>query len=257
MADYTIPILKRSIAVLRLISEDRTLTTKAISVSLGLSHATAYRILQTLRADDLIRQTDAGTFELSFGLLPLLQPLQRHELLIESVSDPLKRLSKESGLTAKLTVRQGVNATMLFRAESPRATSIAVRLGTSVHIALGSSGTVLLSALNEVERAHVLAEAPPECWRLQMSDDVHARLNAFAKTGVCQDFGKSSPGTHAMSAAVRSQTGAILGAITLIGFPHDFDGERGATLQAQLLAVASQCNEVIRGNGSLEHAATA
>ncbi len=257
MSDHTVPILKKSVGVLRLVSANPHLSTKAIAACLELPPSTTYRILRTLQSEDLVRQTATGTHELSFGLLPLLEPLRRHDLLIESVAGPLQQLSRQTGLSAKLTVRQGNKAVNIFRAEPEQPNAIGVRLGSAVHLALGSSGSVLLSALTDVERAGLITQAPDECWRLQTNADVYRRLAAFAETGACRDLGHFNAGIHAMSAAVRSRTGCLLGAITLLGFPHDFDGAQGDLLQGRLLSAAARCDEIIRGHPESLQQATA
>jgi DNA-binding IclR family transcriptional regulator len=149
MRAYTIPVLKNSIAVMRLLAEGRgPATTKALEQTLGVSHSTMYRILQTLAEEDWVRQRGKGEFELSVGLLPLFQPLVRHELLVSAVRGPLEKLCRDTGLTCKLSVLQGNFAITLFRTESQRATSVQVKSGAAFHLALGSSGAVLLSGLD-------------------------------------------------------------------------------------------------------------
>jgi DNA-binding IclR family transcriptional regulator len=203
--------------------------------------------LQTLEATDWVRLIDGGRYELSFGLLPLLQPLARHDLLIELVREPLLRLSKDSGLTVKISVRQADSAVTLFRIESPRPTSVNARLGASFHLSLGSSGTVLMSALSDVERARLLSSAPTECWQYQQPEDVYMRLRELAEKGVCSDCGKYRPGLYTISAPIFSRAGEVLGAVTILGFSQDFEGERRTELCTQLLRVSSGCNLLIRG----------
>lgn len=223
------------------------MTTKALAHTLGVPHSTTYRIVQTFISEDWIRPVGGGQFELSFGLLPLLQPLVRHELLIEAVREPLLKLSRETGLTTKITVRQGDFAVTIFRVESPRPTSVSVRVGATFHLSLGSSGTVLLSALDELERQRIIAEATADCWQFQQPADVMRRLADLAATGSCVDNGKYRPNNFAMSAPLLDRGGRVLAALTLIGFPDDFEGARSDTLKRQLLFAAGGCNQLIQG----------
>ncbi len=248
MADNTIPILKKAISVLNTVAEGRgAMTTKALAHTLGVPHSTAYRIVQTFISEDWIRPVGGGQFELSFGLLPLLQPLARHELLIETVAEPLRALSRETGLTAKISVRQGRFAVTIFRIESPRPTSVNIRIGASFHLCVGSSGTVLLSGMDEVERQQVIDEAPPECWEFQKPADVLARLAELATTGCCADPGKYRPNNFAITAPLTDRAGRVLAALTLVGFPDDFGGARTEALKRQLLFAAGGCNQLIQG----------
>ena len=64
------------------------MTTKSLATTRKISPTTCYRILPTFVAAGWLRPGANGTFELSFGLVPLFRPLLRHELLIENLFEP-------------------------------------------------------------------------------------------------------------------------------------------------------------------------
>jgi DNA-binding IclR family transcriptional regulator len=248
MSTHTIPVLQRSIAVLKHLAEGRGLTTtKALEQSLGVPHSTMYRILQTFAQEDWVRQVESGQFELSFGLLPLLQPFVRHELLIDTVREPLRALGRETGLTTKLSVRQGDFAVTLFRAESPRSTSISVKIGAAFHLVLGSSGAVLLNSLDGPARQRTIDGAPEECWQFQTRAGVTRRLAELEKTGACVDLGSYRPNVFSLSAPLYNRAGAVIAAITAIGFREDFDGARSKTNRRLVVEAAKRCSELLQG----------
>jgi DNA-binding IclR family transcriptional regulator len=256
MPAHTIPVLQKSIAVLKLIAEGRgNTTTKALEQTLGVPHSTMYRILQTFAQADWVRHVESGQFELSFGLLPLLQPLVRHELLIDIVRDPLLALGRDTGLTTKLSVRQGDFAITLFRTESPRATSVHVKTGAAFHLVIGSSGAVLLSGLDPVARKRIIDGAPAECWQFQTHADVTRRLAEFGKTGACSDAGSYRPMVFAISAPLYDRSGTVIAAITAIGFREDFDGLRMKANRRLVLATAQQCSALLQGGPITKSAA--
>ena len=240
MSAHTIPVLKKAIAVLREIAAGGETTAKAMAQQAGVSASTTYRILQTFIAEDWVRASADGRHELSIGLLPLLKPLRRHEALIETARPVLEKLAADTGLTAKLSVRDGDRALTLVRAESPRETSISVRVGAAYHLALGSSGAVLLADLAAKERAALLDRAPVACWEHQKPADVSARIAECRRLGYCGDFGGYRPSVHALSAPVRNG-GAIVAAFTLVGFAQDFEGRRRSSLAKYLLGAAAAC----------------
>jgi DNA-binding IclR family transcriptional regulator len=249
VAVNTVPILKKAIAVLRAISsQDEETTTKALAQTLALPHSTTYRILQTFMAEDWVRLTPGGRHELSLGLLPMLQPLAKHEGLVETARPILARLAQETKLAAKLSVRQASHAVTLLRAESPLETSVAVRAGASFPIVLGSSGAVLISELSAKERRVLLDQAPKTCWTHQAKSDVESRIAELRKLGTCADFGGFQPSVHALSAAVRDRSGAIAGAFTIVGFVHDFAGKKNKILARELLSAAADCTQRLHGN---------
>ncbi|RRJ94868.1 transcriptional regulator [Opitutaceae bacterium TAV4] len=250
MSAHTVPILKKAIAVLRAVADGKgdATTTKALAQTLGLPHSSTYRILQTFLAEDWVRATAAGQHEISFGLLPLLQPLSRHELLIETVREPLRQLARDTGLTAKISVRQGDSAITIFRVESPRATSVNVKIGAAFHLVLGSSGTVLMSTLSAAERDAIIAAAPADCWQNQKPADIATRLRELTRNGRCSDLGHYRTDHSAMSAPLRDRAGNIVAALTLIGFPQDFEPTPRKLASRHLLACAETCNRLLRGN---------
>ncbi|MBI5693447.1 MAG: IclR family transcriptional regulator [Verrucomicrobia bacterium] len=257
MPSYTIPVLQKSIAVLRLIAEGRGHTTmKALEQTLGVPHSTMYRLLQTLAQEDWVRQVEGGQYELSFGLLPLLQPLVRHELLIETVRDPLLALSRETGLTTKLSVRQGNFDITIFRAESPRSASVHVKMGGAFHLVIGASGAVLLSALDETTRQQIIEAAPPECWKFQTRVNVARRIRQVVRTGVCADTGSYRPTIFAISAPLRDRSGAVIAALTAIGFREDFAGAQLKTNHRLVTETAARCCALLHGDLPVGSAAT-
>lgn len=256
MSDHTVPILKKAIAVLRAVAEGREeTTTKALAYTLGVPTSSVYRILQTFQAEDWVRAAPGGRHELSFGLLPLLEPLARHELLIEAARPCLARLAGETGLAAKLSVRQGDQAIALARAESPRETAVSVRVGSAFHLALGSSGAALISDLSATDRNRLLEDAPKECWGHQTRADVGKRIADCRRNGLCADFGGYQPSVHAMSAPVRDRAGEIIGVFTIVGFAHDFTGRQNKTHAKALLSAATACSQALQGNAPFSDAA--
>jgi DNA-binding IclR family transcriptional regulator len=179
-----------------------------------------------------------------------LQPLVRHELVIELVREPLLALGRETGLTTKLSVRQGDFAVTLFRTESPRTTSVHIKTGAAFHLALGSSGAVLLSALDAVARKRIIGQAPAECWQFQTRAEVARRIFELGKIGVCSDSGSYRPTVCAISAPLHDRSGAVIAAITAIGFREDFDGSRMKAIRRLMLATAAQCDALLRSGPS-------
>lgn len=227
---YTVPAVCKAMELLRLLADGQGETTiKGLAFSLGVPRTTCYRILRSLIAKDWVRPVEEGRHELSLGILPLLRPLRQAERLAVAVQPTLAALAQRSGLTAKASVRQGDYAVTVARCESPQATSVAVRQGAAFHLALGSSGAVLLSELPREDVQHLLDRAPEECWDAQQAEDVFRRIRELRAQGWCADLGSYRPGLHAISAPLHDAEGNIAAAITIIGFPHELPPERMAS----------------------------
>ncbi|MCL4194006.1 MAG: helix-turn-helix domain-containing protein [Thermoguttaceae bacterium] len=244
---HTIPAVCKAMELLGVLAEEQgETTTKALALRLGVPRTTCYRLLRSLISRDWVRPLPGGGHAISIGLLPLLQPLREVEGLAEAVQPVLDALALRSSLTAKVSVRQGDYAITVARCESPQATSIAVRVGASFHLALGSSGTVLLSGLSRQEMEEVLRRAPEECWTHQARADVHRRLEELQNQGWCADQGSFRPSCHAVSTPLRDPRGKILAAMTIIGFPQDLSGKKVASSARLLVEAARQAERRLR-----------
>jgi DNA-binding IclR family transcriptional regulator len=245
---HTVPVLCKAVDVLEAVAHGNgTVTTKGLATTLQISPTTCYRILQSFVAKGWLRPGANGTFELSFGLVPLLRPLLRHELLIETVREPLTQLARTTSLTAKLTVRQGDDAVTIHSANSPKGTAITSRVGSVVSIAIGSSGAAFLAALSDDEVTRVLEDAPAEVWRFQKREDVLRRVREMRRQGCCFDGGSYQPHINTLSAAIYGHERELVGVITLLGFPPDFDAAVRPALIRELKFTAGGCTQLIAG----------
>lgn len=246
---HTVPVLRKAIRVFSAIAEGKgDATTKSLAATLRISPTTCYRILQSFVAEGWLRSRAGGEFELSFGLVPLLRSLLRHELLIETIREPLSRLAHATGLTAKLTVRQGDDAVTIHSEASPKPTAITSRVGSVVSLAIGSSGAVLLSTSTDETIARILDEAPAEVWKYQERVDVLRRVREVRKQGYCFDSGSYQQHINTLSAPLLAPDKSIAGAITLLGFPQDFSGTAKPALIRELKYTAGGCNQLIQGH---------
>lgn len=248
---HTVPVLGKAIDVLEAVAQaNGKLTTKALSAALRISPTTCYRILQSFVGKGWLRPGANGTFELSFGLVPLLRPLLRHELLIETVREPLAQLARTTGLTAKLTVRQGDDAVTLYSANSPKGTAITSRVGSVVSLAIGSSGATFLAAVSDEEVARVLGDAPNEVWRFQKREDVLRRVRDIRRQGCGFDGGSYQPHINTLSAPLYGPERELVGVVTLLGFPQDFDPAVRPALMRELKFTTGGCTQLIAGHAA-------
>ena len=246
---HTVPVLRKAIDVLEAVAQGNgSATTKSLATTLRISPTTCYRILQSFVSKGWLRPAANGSFELSFGLVPLLRPLLRHELLIETVREPLAQLARATSLTAKLTVRQGDDAVTIHSANSPKGTAITSRVGSVVSLAIGSSGAAFLAAISDDEVTRVLEDAPADVWRFQKREDVLRRVREMRRQGCCFDSGSYQPHIYTLSAAVYGHERELVGVVTLLGFPQDFDPAVRPALIRELKFTAGGCTQLIAGH---------
>lgn len=243
----TVPILLKAVDILEAIAQGRVDTsTRSLATELKIPQSTCYRILQSFASKDWLRSVPGGGYEISFGIMPLLDSFANHELLVETVRAALNALARKTGLTVKMSIRQGSDAVTICRAESPKATSVNVRLGSKFHLSLGSSGAIFLSQLDEIAVAALIANAPAECWANQKESDVRARINSVKKHGYAVDMGSYRRQLNAISAPLVLANGQVIAAVTIIGFGNDFLGKRDQ-IRGELLYTVGGCNRLVAG----------
>ena len=244
----TVPILGKANRVFEMVARTPGgITAKSLASSLAIAPATCYRILRTFVADGWLRARPGGAFELSFGLVPLLRPLLRHEVLIETVREPMGQLARATGITAKLTIRQGDDTVTIFSAQSQRPHAIASRVGAVVSLAYGSSGAAYLGALPDEEVKRIVNAAPAEAWKHQKRETVLQRVRDGRRLGVYSDSGSYQPNIHTLSAPLYGPNREVAGVITLLGFPQDFAGAAKSAVAKELKYTAGGCSQLIQG----------
>lgn len=247
---HIVPVLRKAFQVFEAVAQNpNDATTKHLATGLRIAPSTCYRILSTFVAAGWLRSRAGGRFELSFGLMPLLRPLLRQEVLVETVREPLAQLARTTGLTTKLTIRQGDDAVTIFSAQSPRPHAIASRVGAVVSLAIGSSGAAHLGALPDSEIKRILDTAPAEAWKYQNRANVLRRLRDGRRPGCYADIGSYQPNIHTLSSPIYEQGSNFVGAITILGFPQDFAGAAKTTLMRQLKQTATDCTQRLQRSG--------
>lgn len=254
---HTIPAVSKAMDLLCLLGEPGgETTTKALALRLGIPRTSCYRILRSLIARDWVRPVAGGGHELSLGLLPIVAALRPAASLAAAVEPALQTLALQTQLTAKVSLRQGDSAITIARVESPRQTSVAVRLGASFPLAYGSSGTVLMGDLPRAEIDRILAAAPEECWEHQKPNDVFKRLRDLREKGWCSDLGTFRASCHAISAPLRDARKRTIAVITIIGFPQEISHERRPDLAKMLQEAARLAERDLRRLGLTHDPAT-
>lgn len=242
-----IPALQRAVDVINAIADgDGHASVSELSRSLRIPKTTCYRIVRTLMDADWVRPRAGGSgYELSFGLLPLFKPFETHRLLLGAVQPELARLVRQVGLSAKLSVRAGDDAITIHRADANQPFTLSGRTGARFHLAYGSSGAALMSALDAAVIERIIRTAPPVVWGRQTPEDVHRRIRDCRKRGWCADWGGYQAHIHTISAVIHHQQHAWA-AVTLIGLPHDLNPSNCSQMARQLRACVDRCQRVLQ-----------
>jgi DNA-binding IclR family transcriptional regulator len=218
---HQIPVLRKAIQVMNALADGRCEpATAALSRALGIAPATCYRIIQTFADAGWLRLDPGGRCELGAGLFPLLHRLQQEDLLNPRMLDVLRELTDATGVTSKVSVRDGDDALTLLRVDSAEPMALSVRPGARFHLTLGASGSILLSALSGKDVDKIIRRAPKECWQWQKPADVLRRVQVARQKGTVTDSGTYRPDIFGIAAALRDAHGEVHAALTLTGLIH-------------------------------------
>lgn len=223
-----IPILRRSIALLSSIAAHPDgAGAKQLSMELGIPQATCYRIIRTLVDGDWLQECGAGVYRIGFGVALTARSWSNVEQRLREWRPLLNGLVGETGLSAKISVREGGHAVSVARVETIRANSISSPVGSKIHLTeAGSVGIMLMAQIPEAGLGQILRAYPPEQRKRIMGEAA-----AAAREGMARSYGKHHPSIYAVSVPVDV---GLPGVLTLVGWPEDLPPKRQKAIEARL-----------------------
>ena len=234
----TIPSLARAIRVMNALAEGGEFSSLGLAKRLGISQSTCYRILQTLEDADWIRAENGG-YAFSRGLLPFVKPLMDVENLVTALRPDMESLAQSTGLTVKLSRRQGAEQVTIARVQSPRPIALSSTVGARFPVVLGASGACLLSVLDDDAVDRLVEDADErQRWEHESADELRQRIAACRARGICENIGNHPQGIDTISALLTCRLGAF--ALTLVGLRGDFKGSRRTDCRRLLLETAQR-----------------
>ncbi len=225
-----VPILNRSIDVLEAIADQRRVNAKSLWMDLGMSPATCYRILKTLCDKRwLVKEAD-GDYRVAFSISRLGDTASRLARVIAQLHGPLEALSQGTGMGAKVSVRQGLQALVIARYDSPSRKPL---LSGAYHpIQAGSTGAVFVWSAGEEERRDLLALPGMPRERLER------QLRELEETGAACDQGETTPDISSLSCPLPLPDLDQNGALTLFGSLEPRGDDRLRQIRDALLNTA-------------------
>ena len=206
--------MRRGLALLRLLAEHHVDGIKAAEVAeaTGLERATAHRLLATL-VEEGFAERDPQTRHLRLGLESMRLGLFALRLspLIEACKPVMRRLSRSTGDTVFLIVRQGDLAVCMHREEGPYPVRVfTTEVGSALPMGIGAGGLALLATLDdEALRAHLVRHAAAFSRAgLQQAQLVRA-VNRTRAQGFSDTRGEITEGVCGVGAVLPSRHGSF------------------------------------------------
>ena len=136
----------RALTVLALLARHGELGVTEIASDLEVHKSTAFRLVATLEAHDLVEQVaDRGKFRLGVGVLRLAGATTVRLDLVQESRPVAVRLAREVGETVNVTVLSGHEALYLDQVSGPSALALHNWAGQRIPLHATSNGKVLLA----------------------------------------------------------------------------------------------------------------
>ena len=206
-----------------------------------LDKSTASRHLAGLVERGYVRR-DERTRKFSIGdrLLALATTSLQHSTLRSAARAHLESLRDQSGETASLALRVGIERVCIAGAESHHDIRRVVRLGERVPLYEGAGGEAILSVLPPNEVRSVLQSAERAGADLRR---LRSGIRRAKETGYAWGIGLRAAGVSTVAVPVSSTSAGPTGAILLAGPDARLTEERIHALAPALLEAASDLSQ--------------
>lgn len=159
--------LSRGLAVLESLSRaQKPLSNGDLALATGLAPSTVSRLTHTLAEMGYVRQNRSSrAYELTPKNLTLGYPVLAGMRLLEQARPHLEQLSRITGETAALAVRDKLHINFVGVVEGANLTAIRLATGGRLRIPVSAAGIALVAALPDDERRHLTARMRREMTR--------------------------------------------------------------------------------------------
>lgn len=236
--------LRRGLAVLRLLAghHEEGMRASDVAAATGLERATAHRLLSAL-VEEGFAERDPRSRRLRLGLESLRLGLtsMRRSPLIDTCKPVMQRISRLSGDTTFLIVRQGDHSVCMHREEGPYPVRVFTTVvGSALPMGIGVGGLALLSSLPdpEIDAYLVRHRAAFEQAGLQPST-VLRRVALTRARGFSETVGEITEGVCGVGALIPSRNEAFA-AIAIGAIEARLPPERRIELGHELLAAVAE-----------------
>jgi DNA-binding IclR family transcriptional regulator len=209
----------RALTVLSLLARHGELGVTELAVDLGVHKSTAFRLVSTLVAHDLVEQvSDRGKFRLGVGVLRLAGATAVRLDLVQESRPVTAELARRVGETVNITVLSGTEALYLDQVSGPSAIALHNWVGQRIPLHATSNGKVLLAFGSPL----LLGELTFPLHRFTAATVVDrvrlcAELDAVRDQGYAVAVDELEVGLTALAAPVTSAGGVVVASVSASG----------------------------------------
>ncbi len=246
----------RALTVLGLLARDGELGVTELAAGLGVHKSTAFRLVATLEAHDLVEQvSDRGKFRLGVGVLRLAGATAVRLDLVQESRPVTVRLARQVGETVNITVLSGQEALYLDQVSGPSAIALHNWVGQRIPLHATSNGKVLL-AYGDPALTAELGRPLRRFTALTVTDPaaLEAELAQVRRGGYATAVDELEVGLTAVAAPVLGIDGALVASVSASGPTFRLAPERLPQVAAQVIAAGEEISRRLGWHGVPESA---
>jgi IclR family KDG regulon transcriptional repressor len=252
---YKIKVLEKALAIVELFDQPGIeLTATGVAKKLGMSKATAFRILSVLEARSYLeRARDGGAYRLGFMLHRLGSLVEGRAVIQRRARAVLEELKHECDETVHLVVLDAGEALYLDKIEGRKAIRVVSRVGMRLPLHCSGVGKVLLAYLSddqidEIIRLKGLAPLTPNTITERAA--LRAELRLVRRKGFAVDNEEIELGLKCVAAPVRDASGAVVAAVSISGPKYRFDNATTRELVRLLCRAGDRISSALGHEGA-------
>ncbi len=241
----------RALTVLGLLASHGELGVTELAAALGVHKSTAFRLLATLEAHNLVEQvSDRGKFRLGVGILRLAGATSVRLDLVQESRSVTTKLAHTVGETVNIAVLAGHEALYLDQVSGPSALALHNWAGQRIPLHATSNGKILLAYVAP-DLLDELGNPLPGFTSGTVTDPerLRAELTQVHERGFAIAVDELEVGLTAVAAPVRGVDGSVVASVSASGPTFRLPTDRLPLVASQVVAAAGEISHRLGWHG--------
>ena len=240
--ERTVRSVANACAILELLSQTPTSRVTDLAAEVGLTKASVYNLLTTLREYGLVTRDDDKKYRLGHGIARLASAMNLAETLAEVSGLHLRALADEIGEQALVGVLDGDRALFVARAESARAVQLVVRTGFAEPIHATATGKVLAAWRSEAFQRSLASHALDAYTARTITDGptLLRELENVRQVGYATCRQEHQEGVNGLAVPIRTKRGDVIASLSIAAPVDRLPDHRVSELLSHMTPVADR-----------------
>jgi DNA-binding IclR family transcriptional regulator len=235
----------RALSVLSILARLGEAGVTEIAGELGVHKSTAFRLVTTLEAHDLVQQTeDRGKYRLGMGLVRLAGASTARLDVVQEARPVCRRLAAECGETVNVAVLAHHSALYVDQVAGGSGLQSHNWVGQHIPLHATSNGKVLLCELSRADIDSLVERLPAYTDRtITRRSALHRELALVREQGYALATDELEVGLTAIAAPLRSAHGDVVASMSVSGPSLRFPDARVEALVPVVVAAAEEFSQ--------------